>query len=306
MKKNNKIIGHNYLFRHLIELNQKNVLPNKILLSGNKGIGKFLFSYHFVNYILSQDEENKYILKNFEINNQNKSYLLFKKNIHPNIFLLKKNIDKKYIEVSQIREMIKFQNNSSFNNKMKFVIIDNISDLNLNSINALLKSIEEPNNNVYYILTHNSGSFLLDTLRSRCIEFKMFLNTSSHKLIVNDYFSEDIYESISEDLINYYNNPAFIISLINYLNENSLDYKTITIENLISLIIQNRDYVKNKFINENINYFIELFFYKNIYFVNNITYKLKKYFYFRLNQINKYNLDMESFFIEFQQKLLSE
>ena len=103
-----------------------------------------------------------------------------------------------------------------------------------------------------------------------------------------------------------YNNPAFIISLINYLNENSLNYKTITIDNLINLIIQNRDYVKNKFINENINYFIELFFYKNIYFVNNITYKLKKYFYFKLNQINKYNLDMESFFIEFQQKLLSE
>tara|TARA_B100000953_G_scaffold111675_1_gene91913 strand:- start:1659 stop:2579 length:921 start_codon:yes stop_codon:yes gene_type:complete len=306
MKKNNKIIGHNYLFHHLIELNQKNILPNKILLSGNKGIGKFLFSCHFVNYILSQDEEYKYILKNFEINNQNKSYLLFKKNIHPNIFLLTKNIDKKYIEVSQIREMIKFQNNSSFNNKIKFIIIDNISDLNLNSINALLKSIEEPNNNVYYILTHNSGSFVLDTLRSRCIEFKMFLDTSSHKLIINDYFSENIYESISEDLINYYNNPAFIISLINYLNENSLNYKTTTIENLISLIIQNKDYVKNKFINENINYFIELFFYKNIYFVNNISYKLKKYFYFKLNQINKYNLDMESYFIEFQQKLLSE
>ena len=306
MKKNNKIIGHNYLFHHLIELNQKNILPNKILLSGNKGIGKFLFSCHFVNYILSQDEEYKYILKNFEINNQNKSYLLFKKNIHPNIFLLTKNIDKKYIEVSQIREMIKFQNNSSFNNKIKFIIIDNISDLNLNSTNALLKSIEEPNNNVYYILTHNSGSFVLDTLRSRCIEFKMFLDTSSHKLIINDYFSENIYESISEDLINYYNNPAFIISLINYLNENSLNYKTTTIENLISLIIQNKDYVKNKFINENINYFIELFFYKNIYFVNNISYKLKKYFYFKLNQINKYNLDMESYFIEFQQKLLSE
>ena len=306
MKKNNKIIGHNYLFHHLIELYQKNILPNKILLSGKNGIGKFLFSSHFVNYILSQDEEYKYILKNFEINSQNKSYLLFKKNIHPNIFLITKNIDKKYIEISQIREMIKFQNNSSFNNKIKFIIIDNISDLNLNSTNALLKSIEEPNNNVFYILNHNTGSFILDTLRSRCIEFKMFLNTSCHKLIINDYFSENIYESISEDLINYYNNPAFIISLIDYLNEYSLDYKTITIENLISLIIQNRDYVKNKFINENINYFIELFFYKNIYFVNNITYKLKKYFNFKLNQIIKYNLDMESFFIEFQQKLLSE
>ena len=125
-------------------------------------------------------------------------------------------------------------------------------------------------------------------------------------IIINNYFSEDIYESISEDLINYYTNPAFIISLINYLNENSLNYKTITIENLISLIIQNRDYVKNKFINENINYFIELFFYKNNYILDNISYKFKKYFYFKLNQIIKYNLDMESFFIEFQQKLLSE
>ena len=306
MKKNNKIIGHNYLFHHLIELYQKNVLPNKILISGKKGIGKFLFSCHFVNYILSQDEEYKYILKNFEINSQNKSYILFKKNIHPNIFLLTKNNDKKYIEVSQIREMINFQNNSSFNNKTKFIIIDNISDLNLNSTNALLKSIEEPNNNVFYILTHNTGSLALDTLRSRCIEFKIYLNTSNLKLIVNNYFSENIYDSISEDLINYYTNPAFIISLINYLNENSLNYKTIKIENLISLIIQNRDYVKNKFINENINYFIELFFYKNIYFLNNITFKLKKYFYFKLNQINKYNLDMESFFIEFKQKLLSE
>ena len=281
-------------------------LPNNILLSVKKGIWKFLFSNHFVNYILSQNEEYKYVLKNFEINDHNKSYLLFKKNVHPNIFLLTKNNEKKNIEISQIREMIKFQNNSSFNNKIKFIIIDNISDLNLNSTNALLKSIEEPNNNVFYILTHNTGSLSLDTLRSRCIEFKIFLNTSNLKLIINNYFSEDIYESISEDLINYYTNPAFIISLINYLNENSLNYKTITIENLISLIIQNRDYVKNKFINENINYFIELFFYKNIYFVNNISYKLKKYFYFKLNQIIKYNLDMESFFIEFQQKLLSE
>ena len=134
----------------------------------------------------------------------------------------------------------------------------------------------------------------------------MFLSLSSQKLIISNYFSEDIYDLISGDLINYYNNPSFAISLINYLNENSLDYTKITIEKLICLIIQNKDFAKNKFINENINIFIELFFYKNINLTNNITYKLKKYFYFKLNQIKKYNLDMESFFIEFQQRFLSE
>ena len=301
-----KLIGHDHLFNHLTELYFKKKIPNKILLSGKKGIGKFLLASHYVNFILSQDEAFKYNLKNFEINSQNNSYILFKNGTHPNIFLMSKNNDKKYIEILQIREMIKFQNNSSFNNKNKFIIIDNVNDLNINSTNALLKSIEQPNNNVIYILIHNNGSLIQDTLKSRCIEFKIFLDKSSHKLIINNYFSKNIYDSLSNDLVNYYNNPSFTISLINYLNENSLDYMTITIESLINFIIQNRDYVKNKFINENINYFIELFFYKNINFANNITYKLKQYFYFKLNKINKYNLDMESFFIEFQQKILSE
>ena len=306
MKNINKLIGHNYLFQHLIELSQKNILPSKILLSGEKGIGKFLFSCHYVNYILSQNEEYKYDLENLEMNNKNKSYLLFNSNTHPNIFLINKKDDKKNIEISQIREMIQFQNNSSFNNKSKFIIIDNVSDLNINSTNALLKSIEHPNNNVFYILTHNSGSLIQDTLKSRCIEFKMFLNISSCKLIINDYFAKNIYDSLSEDLINYYNNPSFTISLINYLNENSLNYKTIKIEDLIRLIIKKNDYTKNKFINNNINFLIELFFYKKIVLTNNIAFKLKKYFYIKLNQIKKYNLDMESFFIEFQQRLLSE
>ena len=306
MKNINKLIGHNYLFQHLIELSQKNILPSKILLSGEKGIGKFLFSSHYVNYILSQNEEYKYDSENLEINNKNKSYLLFNNNTHPNIFLINKKDDKKNIEISQIREMIKFQNNSSFNNKSKFIIIDNASDLNIYSTNALLKSIEHPNNNVFYILTHNSGSLIQDTLKSRCIEFKMFLNISSCKLIINDYFAKNIYDSLSEDLINYYNNPSFTISLINYLNENSLNYKTIKIEDLIRLIIKKNDYTKNKFINNNINFLIELFFYKKIVSTNNMAFKLKKYFYLKLNQIKKYNLDMESFFIEFQQRLLSE
>ena len=306
MELNNKLVGHNKLFNQLVELYNKNILPNKILLSGKKGIGKFTLASHFLNYIFSQKEDFNYDLKNFTINKDNKSFQFFKKNIHPNIFLIKKNKDKKYIEISQIREMLKFQNRSSFNNKLKFVIIDDVSDLNLSSSNALLKSIEEPNNNVFYILTHNSNSYLLDTIKSRCIEFKMHLNMSNSKLIVQDYFNEDIYGSISKDLSSYYNDPSFTISLINYLNENTLDFNTITIENLISLIVNNGDYIKNKFINQNIGFFVELFFYKHINLNNGITYKLKNYFYLKLNQIKKYNLDMESYFIEFQEKLLSE
>ena len=302
----NKLIGHDHLFNHLTDLYFKKKLPNKILLSGKKGIGKFLLASHYVNFILSQEEKFKYNLKKLEINNQNKSYILFKNNTHPNIFLINKNNDKKNIEISQIREMIKFQNNSSFNNKTKFIIIDSVNDLNINSTNALLKSVEQPNNNLIYILIHNSGSLIQDTLKSRCLEFKIFLDNSSHKLIINNHFSMNIYDSLSNDLINYYNNPSFTISLINYLNENSIDYTNIKIEDLISLIIKNKDYIKNKFISENINSFIELFFYKKIIITKKLRFRFKKYFYNKLRDINKYNLDMELFFIEFKDKLLNE
>ena len=46
--------------------------------------------------------------------------------------------------------MINFTNKSSFNNDFKIVLIDNIEHLNINSINALLKVIEEPNSNLYF------------------------------------------------------------------------------------------------------------------------------------------------------------
>ncbi len=306
MNNRNQLIGHNILFEHLAELFNKDILPNKILLTGEKGIGKFLFSAHFVNYILSLDEKNKYDLINFTINENSKSFILFKNDINPNILLIKKKIGKKNIDILQIREMIQFQNSSSFNNKGKFIIIDNVSDLNLNSTNALLKSIEQPNNKVFYILTHNTGELIEDTLKSRCIQFKMHLSKMNNKLIINNYFENDTYDSLSQDLINYYNNPSFLISLIEYLNDNSLDFNSIKIEDIINFIIKNKDYTKNSFINDNINQLVELFFYKKINYSNGITFKLRKYFYTKLNKVKKYNLDMESFFLEFQQRLLSE
>ena len=86
------------------------------------------------------------------------------------IFLIDVLEEKKNIDINQIREMIIFLNKSSFNNNMRFVLIDNIELLNLNSINALLKILEEPNDNINFILINNNK--LLETLKSRCLNFK--------------------------------------------------------------------------------------------------------------------------------------
>ena len=59
--------------KHLILLKNlyiQNKLPNQILLSGEKGVGKCTLAYHLINYILSADEDFSYDLKNFKINSK--------------------------------------------------------------------------------------------------------------------------------------------------------------------------------------------------------------------------------------------
>ena len=87
-KKQLSLFGYENYFNSFFKLSLKNKLPNTILLSGKKGSGKATFAYHFINYLLSLNEKNKYSLENFKINPDNKSYKDLCDNIHPNFFLL--------------------------------------------------------------------------------------------------------------------------------------------------------------------------------------------------------------------------
>ena len=294
MNNTKNLIGHNTIFNELLSLYKNQNLPNKILFTGNKGIGKFLLVKKFLNFVFENKEIDKNIVR------------LIDENIHPNIFKIAIKNDKKKIDIDQIREMIKFQNQSSFNNKEKFIIIKDIENLNINSSNALLKSLEEPNNNLFFFLINNSGNKIPETIKSRCIEFKLSLNINEVKLIVNNFFNDEIYEKICSDYINYYNSPSFLIHLVLYLKENDKNISNFTIDNFLYDLIYNKKYINNSFIKNNLNKFIELYFYKNINKSKKISYRIKNYFYFKLSEVKKYNLDMESFFLEFEDKLLSE
>ena len=57
-----QLYGYEYYFNAFAQLFKRNELPNTILLSGQKGSGKSTFVYHFINYLLSFNEENKYSL----------------------------------------------------------------------------------------------------------------------------------------------------------------------------------------------------------------------------------------------------
>ena len=93
-----KLFGYEKYFNTFIKMADKNVLPNTILLSGPKGLGKSTFVYHFVNYLLSKNEKNKYTLENFSINPDNKSYKNICNFTHPNFFLVERKDSLSYIE----------------------------------------------------------------------------------------------------------------------------------------------------------------------------------------------------------------
>ena len=227
------LYGLDFYFQDFINLFNNNKLPNKILLSGYKGIGKSTLAYHLINYVLSKDEDYSYDFKNNKINSNNKSYKLIQNGSHPNFILIDIMNEKKNIDIAQIRNMITNLNKSSFNSKPRFILIDNIEFFNLNSINALLKILEEPPINCFFVLVNNNRK-IIPTLKSRCLNFKIDLTNEESHSIANRLINTDAFDLINKDLLDYYFTPGKIYNLVKFSNENKINLKTINLEKFLT------------------------------------------------------------------------
>lgn len=292
------LFGLNNFFLELTNLFDQKKFPNKILLSGEKGSGKCTLAYHIINYILSKDEDFTYDKENFLINEQNKSFKLIQNRSNPNFNLIDISEDKKFIDINQIRDLISNMNKSSFNDKIRFVLIDNIEFLNKNSVNALLKILEEPNTNVHFILIHNNKK-ILPTLSSRCLNFKISLAHNQSIEIANSIFGENVLNKINQDLIHHYLTPGNFYNLIKFSENFEVDLTAITLKEFITVIIEQNYYKKDNAIKHMLYDFIELFF-RNNNFSNLYSYFLKK-----IDDCKKFNLDEESLLMEFEAKVLN-
>ena len=299
-----ELYGFEDYFFEFIRLIEENRLPNKILLSGQKGLGKATFSYHLINYVLSLNEEFKYDNKNLVIHPENHSFKTVVNKSNPNFILIDVEKDKKSIDIDQIRKLILNLNKSSFNNKPKFVLIDNIDLLNIFTVNALLKVMEEPLPNVYFILINNEKK-KFSTLFSRCINFRIYLTNKEIFQITKRLFKKDPYDIINRDLINYYFSPGSLYNFFSFGLENGYNLKDLTLKELLSILINKKYYKDNHEIKILILELIEFYFVKNLSSLKNHGFDKYNYFIKRLFNINKYNLDEESYFIEFNNKVLN-
>ena len=306
-KEQTNLFGYSKEFNNIINVYNAGKLPNKIIFSGKKGIGKSTFAFHLINYINSINESDNYNLSDLKIINNNKSFKLQLQNIHPNFYYIEKKKEKKLIEINEIRNLSSFVNKSSFNDGLKIVLIDDLEMLSFNASNALLKLIEEPNKNVQFILIYNNTKFVLDTIKSRGIDFKFYLKEKYYPDVINNYFKKNIYDELNSDFKNIYLTPMNLINLINLINESKYGLLEVDIEKLIEMLV-NKELYKTKIddISE-LKLYLEIFFlkkYKKSYSLNLL--KQINYLNSKFSNILRYNLDLSSFIIEFRTLILNE
>ena len=87
------LYGYESYFKFFNKLYEQDKLPNSILISGQKGLGKSTFTYHFINFLLSKGEKNEYNTRDYLIDPNNSTYKLIQSGIHTNLFILDFDID---------------------------------------------------------------------------------------------------------------------------------------------------------------------------------------------------------------------
>lgn len=181
IKHNLQLFGLTEYLNFLINLLNKNKLPKVIMLSGKKGNGKSTLFKHFLNYVFDNKNYNlkeQIILEKSIFNKQ------IEENIHPNIIFLSGSIISN-IKIDDIRKLKNQILQSSMSDKKRFIVLDDVELFNKNSLNALLKIIEEPSKRNYFILINNYSRPLIETIKSRCLDIKILLKDSSRVDIIN-------------------------------------------------------------------------------------------------------------------------
>ena len=179
-----KLISMDRYLNEMIKTYNSKKFPKVLLLNGKKGIGKFTLVVHFLNYIFTQNEAKPYNLANKEINIESLFHNQLINQTNQDVLFIKAE-ESKNIKIEDIRNLKSILSRSSLSNNPRFIIIDEVEFMNESSVNALLKSLEEPSANNFFILINNQQAELIKTISSRCLKSNIFLNTKDVKLIIN-------------------------------------------------------------------------------------------------------------------------
>ena len=287
-------------FNFLSNLHSTRRLPKVLMLSGLKGCGKATLINHFLFSIFDAANYNK---GEFKILDSSTLLTQLKNNIFQNIIYLKGS-DFKSIKVEDIRNLKSKILQSSIINKERFIILDDVELFNSNSLNALLKIIEEPSKKNSFILINNKTKPLIDTIKSRCLEMKVILDENKRieiiAKLVNFYKLETILDPVQSKLT-----PGNFLKFNFICHENKISLNNNFSYNLTLLL---NLYKKNKdAVFTNLVFYLADFFFrelkdKNIMKIDKI-YEDKAYVLDNLNKFFTFNLSQNSLINAINNKL---
>ena len=302
-KKTHKLFGLNKDFDFLKNLYNLNKFPRALLISGQKGEGKSTMINHLMYYIF--DREN-YDSQDNIFSDKTSFHRLFSKNLHQNIIYLSY-FDIKNIKIDDIRYLKDRILKTTINKKNRYIILDDIDLFNLSSLNALLKLIEEPKSNNYFILINNSSKYLIDTIKSRCIEIKIKIKNTDLNRINNDvlnFYNQK--EILNLDILNV--SPGNFLKFNYLLEENDINIKNdylLNLKILINLYKKNKDPLFIEFITFLTDYYIASFRDKNFYHYKNLIQK-RQFILNKLNEFFLYNLSVNTLLNSLENHYLNE
>ena len=291
------LYGYESYFQFFNKLYEQDKLPNSILISGQKGLGKSTFTYHFINFLLSKGEKNEYNRRDYVIDPNNSTYKLIQSGTHANLFILDA-IDGENIKIDQIRKLLLFLNKSTYYKSVKIVLLDNAEYLNINSSNALLKAIEEPSKDTYFFIINNDSQKIMNTIKSRCIDFVINFNFLKKKNIFNKIaqtYSLNFTES-DLDIFLYFDTHGNLLKYLSTLKNSdfkiSKDYLS-CISYFMDLYNEKTDPKLLGFITLFIQNFYNQLSLKNSLFINNYYRNLNKILYL-IDNMKKFHLDKKN------------
>ena len=145
---------------------EKEVKQNKIsasyLFYGDKRVDLLFYALEFSKMVMTKDVEDEEEKKNIEKRIENFQY--------SDIEVI--NRKNENIKIDEVRELIYDAIESAYSSPKKIFILCGIENLRKESSNALLKILEEPPKDVYFILLARSLN-IISTIKSRTIKFHL-------------------------------------------------------------------------------------------------------------------------------------
>lgn len=176
------LFGHDEAERTLLSAYRSGRMHHAWLIQGEEGIGKATLAYRFACFaLLNPDPEAKRVMEavDLAVDRNEPVVRQIHSCAHPDLSILRRESDvarkgpDHSISVDSVRKGLRFFNMTASGGGCRVMIVDTAEDMNINAVNALLKTLEEPPaRTVIFLVTHAPGK-LPATLRSRCLRLAL-------------------------------------------------------------------------------------------------------------------------------------